>query len=267
MVPVNRRTALTALSASLLRAQPAPHTGHDLHYRSYTISSQHQLYDNSLRIYAPPQHDAKLLFLLPVNPDISYRWGDGFETALRLRLAEKHRMVLIAPSFTHWPWFADHPTNAKIRQETYFLKDVLPFVDRLYPGAKRLLVGFSKSGNGALTLLLRHPQLFHAASAWDAPLMKTAPDQFGMNEIFGDTAGFAPYAVPRLLEQHAAVFRGAPRRIAILGYDAFAEHMKQAHESMQRLDIPHHYNNATWRAHRWDSGWLEEAVRLLSEMS
>jgi hypothetical protein len=31
------------------------------------------------------------------------------------------------------------------------------------------LLGFSKSGNGALTPLLRHPHVFSAAAAWDAP--------------------------------------------------------------------------------------------------
>ncbi|MBI4903395.1 MAG: hypothetical protein HY820_07165 [Acidobacteria bacterium] len=258
-----RRTALMAVAGGLLRGQ----SGQDLRYRTYSIRSEHQLYDNVLRVYAPAQHEKKVLYVLPVNADVSYRWGDGFETALRLRLGERHGMVIVAPSFTHWPWYADHPHNAKIRQERYFLSDVVPVVDRLFPGAKRLLVGFSKSGNGGMTLLLRHPQLFHAAAVWDAPLMKTAPDQFGMNEIFGDKAGFAPYTIPRLLEQKAAGFRGGAKRIALLGYDAFAEHMKQAHEAMQRLEIPHHYDNSTWRAHRWDSGWLEEAVRLLGEMS
>jgi hypothetical protein len=176
-------------------------------------------------------------------------------------------MVLVAPSFTNWPWYADHPVNAKIRQETYFVKDVLPVVDSLFPNATRLLVGFSKSGNGGLSLLLRNPQLFHAAAVWDAPLMKTAPDQFGMNEIFGDAPSFRKYAIPLLLEKRAVMLRNGAKRIALLGYDAFAEHMKQAHDLAARLEIPHHYENSKWRAHRWDSGWLEEAVALLERMS
>ena len=36
----------------------------------------------------------------------------------------------------------------------------------------RLLVGFSKSGWGAYSLLLRHPDRFGKAAAWDAPLME-----------------------------------------------------------------------------------------------
>jgi hypothetical protein len=52
--------------------------------------------------------------------------------------------------------------------------------------------------------------------------------------------------------------------LILLGHDVFAEHMRQAHELMQRLAIPHLYENATRRVHRWDTGWLEEAVSLLS---
>ena len=43
------------------------------------------------------------------------------------------------------PWYADHPTDVGIRQESYFLKVVLPFVERTYPARTerdgRLLLG------------------------------------------------------------------------------------------------------------------------------
>ena len=37
------------------------------------------------------------------------------------------------PTFSDLPWYADHPTNPLIRQETYFLKVVLPFIEKTYP--------------------------------------------------------------------------------------------------------------------------------------
>jgi len=253
---MTRRHLCSMFGAAML---PAP--------RTYTIPTSNQLQDGTLRIIEPSRSTGRVLYILPVNPGLSQQWGDGFETAVKLGLHDRHGFTIAAPTFTNWPWFADHPTNPKIRQETYFVRDVVPMVDRLFPKHTRLLAGFSKSGNGAITLLLRHPQLFHAAAAWDAPLMKTAPDQFGMNEIFGTTEAFQQYCIPRLLELHGAkVAKGKPR-MAILGYDAFQEHTRKAHEALERMNITHHYENDTRRAHRWDTGWLEGACKLLDEMS
>src|SRR5437773_1672793 len=81
----------------------------------------------------------------------------------------------------------------KIRQETYFVKVVVPFVEKQYPAQAepggRLLVGFSKSGWGAYSLLLRHPDVFGKAAAWDAPLTMTRP-QYGMADIVGTPEQF-----------------------------------------------------------------------------
>jgi hypothetical protein len=244
----------------------------ELRYRLHTFRSQNQAYETPLRILEPSNlrslRNPRVLYVLPVNPDIGFRWGDGLVTAARLGLADKHGMIVVAPSFSTWPWYADHPQNPRIRQETYFVREVVPYVDRLYPNAQtRLLAGFSKSGNGAILQLLRHPDLFAAAAAWDAPLMKTSPDQFGMSEVFATQEGFDPYSIPALLERNAELFLSKPARLAHFGYGSFQEHHTQAHEAMRRLGIPHRYDNSVKREHRWDSGWLEGAVAALDEMS
>ncbi|MBI3207288.1 MAG: hypothetical protein HYZ37_00125 [Candidatus Solibacter usitatus] len=257
-----RRLFTATLSAACAAAQQS----FELRYKTHVIKSTHQQYDNPLRILEPSRKTGRVVYLLPVNPDISYRWGDGFDTAARSRLHEKHGVIIAAPAFSNYPWYGDHPQNAKIRQETYFINDVVPYVDKLFPGTKRLLAGFSKSGNGAVLLLLRHPELFHAAAAWDAPLMKLAPDEFGMAEVFGNTRHFARYCIPRLLESRAAEWQDKPARIALTGHGSFEAHMREAHELMVRLRVQHLYENSIKRVHRWDSGWLEEAFAALDKM-
>ena len=62
----------------------------------------------------------------------------------------------------------------------------------------RLLLGFSKSGWGAFSLLLRYPERFGKAAAWDAPLMQERPDRFGMGEILGThLRGIKPTTISR----------------------------------------------------------------------
>ena len=91
-----------------------------------------------------------------------------------------------------------------LHQEKYLLEDVLPLVEGSYPVETgpdgRLLVGFSKSGWGAWSLLLRHPGVFGKAAAWDAPLMQDAPDRFGMSAQCEKFPWRAKENVPHRLE-------------------------------------------------------------------
>ena len=182
-------------------------------------------------------------------------------------LHNKFQAVFVAPSFSHLPWYADHPTRAEIRQETYFLKVVLPFIEKSYPvqadAGGRLLVGFSKSGWGAFSLLLRHPDLFGKAAGWDAPLMMARPNNFGMGDIFGTQENFEKYQITSLLEQRADKLQKG-KRLIVLGYGGFRDHHEKAHALMTRLKIDHDYQDGPARKHEWGSGWLPEAVgRLL----
>jgi hypothetical protein len=182
----------------------------------------------------------------------------------------------VAPSFSDWPWYANHPTDPKIQQESYFLQAVVPLIDRLYPKAskKRLLVGFSKSGNGSYQLLLRHPELFTAAAIWDAPIMYDSPQKFEMPRIYGNQENFDKYCIPQLLRKQANLLSGKPPRLALFGYSLFGgpnprygPHIEEAHALMDTLRIPHIYDDRSTREHRWDSGWLEPAVEALVTMS
>lgn len=266
---------------SVALAQPDISEPVELDYIQYIIASEHQAYPNSIRILEPDNLDEienpRIVYVLPVNPDVRVQWNDGLDTFKQLDLHNQYGMIAVAPSFSNWPWFADHPEDAALQQETYFVEDVVPFIDSLYPEASetRLLLGFSKSGNGAFQLLLRHPDLFWAASVWDTPLMKESPDQFEMPDIYGTQENFDSYYIPTLLEENADLLKESTR-LALFGYGFFGgpnppewtvAHVDQAHELLESLEIPHIYDNSTEREHRWDSGWMEAAVAALDEMS
>lgn len=232
----------------------------------YCVDSPYQKGRNVLRILEPRRpaggRPRFQVWVLPVNPGLAEPWGDGLETLRRSGLHHRHGFVAVAPSFSDWPWYADHPGDPGIRQESYLLNTLLPLVDHRYPGARRLLLGFSKSGLGALTLLLRHPDLFHAAAAWDAPLTQMQPDEFGMGPIYGTPANFEHYCIPRLLAGQIGPFRAA-KRISLSGYGNFREPMRQAHAWLDQRSILHEFVDGPCREHRWDSGWLEPAVDSL----
>ena len=238
----------------------------------HRVRSPLQRGETTLRVLLPdnraPGERFRALYVLPVEALDGRRWGDGFGAIRRQEMHNRYRLICVAPTFSDLPWYADHPTDARLRQEGYFVNEVVPFIDRAYPAAggreARLLLGFSKSGWGAWSLLLRHPDTFGRAAAWDAPLNQDRPDRFGMGPIFGTPENFERYRVSGLLERQATELRGEPR-LVLTGYGNFRAHHEAIHEQLLRLGIPHIYVDGPPRWHHWETGWIEEAIRLLLE--
>jgi len=209
-----------------------------------------------------------VIYVLPVEPGSGTRWGNGLAEIKKLDLHNKLGIIFVMPTFSDWPWYCDHPTDPVLRQETYLREVVIPFIEKNYlvvPGRDgRLLLGFSKSGWGAFSLLLRHPDLFGRAAAWDAPLNMAAPSSFGMGPIFGTQENFNKYQISSLLKQQAEKLKGVSR-LAMIGYSNFRPHHQAIHEQMKTLGIPHEYRDVRQGVHDWRSGWLEDAVRFLVE--
>ncbi len=171
--------ALAAEPAENVAEGPAVRAeGYDANVLVHTAASEYQQGKTQIKVLLPDAFSArgryKTLYLLPVESGDGKRWGDPMAEAVRCDLHNKHKLICVFPTFSDLPWYADHPTNGEIRQESQLLRVVLPLVERNYPVLAerdgRLLVGFSKSGWGAWSLLLRHPDVFGKAAAWDAPL-------------------------------------------------------------------------------------------------
>jgi hypothetical protein len=233
----------------------------------YNVQSEYQAGTTQIFVRAP----AKLkggpllaLYVLPVEPHDEKRWGDARAEIARLNIADRYGngfgVVCIFPTFSHLPWFADHPSDPLIRQETYLLKVVLPFIERTYPVGtdrfSRALIGFSKSGWGAWTLLLRHPDMFLRAAAWDAPMTMDVP-RYGMAPIVGTLENFERYRVNTLLRERGAQLGNEPR-LMLAGWDFYRGETQRARKLMQELKIPHVYRNGPQRKHHWNSGWMAD---------
>lgn len=244
----------------------------------HTAVSEYQAGKTLLKVLLPDRLEAgkryRVLYVLPVEAGDTSVWGHALEEVKRLDLHNKHQLICVYPTFFHLPWYADHPSDPKIRQESYFLRVVVPAIERSYPVRAeregRLLLGFSKSGWGAFSILLRNPELFDRALAWDAPLTVDRPVPFGMGGIFGDQENFEKYQITRLLAQRADLLiatseSGNRPRLCVLGYDNFRQHHVTTHQQMLNLRIPHVYGDGPKRKHHWQSGWLAEAVETIAE--
>lgn len=258
---------LSHVAALLLAATVALSAAEEVH----RLRSPRQAGETTVRVFLPDNSDApvppRLLLVLPVEAGTEDRWGDPAAEVRRTDLANRYHLVVAIPTFSALPWYADHPTDKRLRQESYLLGDVLPLMDRHHgtdsSAGETMVVGFSKSGWGAWSLLLRHPNIFARAAAWDAPLMQRKPDKYGMGPIFGNQANFNRYLVSDLVKRRVNLLRDH-KRLVLTGYfQSFRAHHVAMHRLLTELEVPHTYRDGPKRDHHWESGWLKEAVGLL----
>ncbi|QDU97916.1 alpha/beta hydrolase-fold protein [Lignipirellula cremea] len=265
--------AISLLLAATGRADEAPVRADAARaggLRSHTLTSPFQAEPVTVRVMLPEPYDPDVrlpvIYLLPVEPGEESRYGDPLQAIRSANLQQRYQAIFAAPSFSTWPWYADHPTDKTLQQESYFLQAVLPLIEQEYKvqanPAGRLLLGFSKSGWGAWSLLLRHPDMFHKAVAWDAPLMMKEVGSFGNRPVFGTQENFDKYRMDRLLPV-AADKLGDEERLLLIGYGNFRTHHQQAHALLQELGVPHAYRDGPALKHHWESGWVAPAVGLL----
>jgi predicted esterase len=258
--------AIAAPVRAHVESKPTMENGVYIH----RVRSDYQAGATVIRVLLPDKLDKDkrypVIYVLPVEAGDGRQYGNGLAEIKKLDLHNKLGVICVEATFSQLPWYADHSTDEKIRQETYFLKVVLPFVEAHYPALKqragRLLLGFSKSGWGAFSLLLRHPNVFGKAAAWDAPVMMAMPNKYGMADIFGSQQNFEKYQLSKLFAAHGKDL-GKASRLALLGYSNFQAHHQQAHDLMTKLGIPHEYRDEKKSPHTWHSGWVEAGATWL----
>ena len=172
------------------------------------------------------------------------------------------------------PWYGNHVTDPKIRQEDHLVKTVVPFVDSIYPtqadAEGRWLVGFSKSGWGAFTLLVRNPKLFGYAAAWDVPFMidGRAKDwgPMGLSRVMGTPEQMQEFLPTKLATDRAAELK--PRSRLVIGVGAHWKPQCIAfHDHLAKLEIPHACRDDLVFKHRWDTGWFVPMVEDLAKLA
>ena len=243
--------------------------------KTYEVTSVYQgTQPTFIRVLEPTNPVAgkprRFLYVLPVGTgisDTSPPWSDGLEELRLLDAPNRFNMTLIAPSFNYEPWYGDNVTDPNLRMESFILNDVVPFGDTFAQGTdvpQRFLIGFSKSGNGALCLILRHPNVFSAVAAWDSPAQLSDLSAFsGLPINFGTQANYDLYNIPSLIVRNSQAFQ-TQNRLWISGDQAaWTADMIQLHQQLTAAGIPHTWVSGGVRVHSWSSGWLDGAVTAL----
>ena len=134
------------------------------------------------------------LFVLPVHSGTEDRtWGNGLDLLQGLNAQNQYNLTIVEPSFAVTPWYADRADDPAIAYETFMNSQLVPWVRSTFASTsheQNWLIGFSKSGYGAIDLVLKHPTTFTLAAAWDFPADMSRYDQYGDSANYGTDANF-----------------------------------------------------------------------------
>ena len=196
--------------------------------RSYTVTCGYQKGPNKLEVLLPDDYTTgkkyPVVYMLPVNMGTDGQWGSSIVEAKKANLQNAYHLIFVAPAYDTQPWFGDNPARPEIRQNSYMMEVVLPFVDRefstLAEARGRMLIGFSKSGLGAWQLFLMHLDVFDQVAIFDSYQGQPTQEQWntwGFADTYGTRENFDKYDPPKLLDQQKQVLQSCPRRITLVG--------------------------------------------------
>ena len=211
------------------------------------------------------------LYLLPVVKENPPPEEDVIAILRSLNAQNKYNLTLILPSFSLDPWYADHPTDPDLRYESFMVKELQPWVkDNLATtgSEQHWLLGLSKSGLGAIDLLLRHPDTFTLAAAWDFPADMPTFDQYNATLIYGSADNYQSnyQLTPNFLEKYKNPFL-SQNRIWISGFSGYASDISDFDKLLTQHSLLHTAGTPTSRTHIWGSGWIPEALSALNQLS
>lgn len=245
-------------------------------------SSYYNIYDSQvLRILRPNEPALKMehnfLFILPVEKKgvvikENMYLGNAIEIMQKLNIHNKYNLTIIEPSFEITPWYANHPTNKKYQYESFMVSELAPWVRNNLATSgheQNWLIGYSKSGYGAMQLIFKHPDVFDLVAAWDFPATNMSSfDQFANGENFGTDKNFQKNyrLTDGFIEVNKAPFL-KENRIWISGFCNFSEDVKNFDKVLSQKDIKHTLFPQEENVHSWDSAWLSQALEGLHKNS
>jgi len=147
--------------------------------------------NKTFRIILPESYDENICYpVLYLLHGASGNYTDWHKNGILEEAAKNYELIIVTPDGEN-SWYVDSPIKENSKYASYFLNDLIPYIDSNYntiPTFRgRGLAGLSMGGHGAITLAIKNPEVFGAASATSGVLdLRPLPDVTGLKEIFGD---------------------------------------------------------------------------------
>ena len=145
-------------------------------------------------------------------------------------------------------WYWDSPVDPAFQMESFFIKDLVPYIDANYPTVKnrdkRAISGLSMGGHGALWLALNHPDVFGSAASMSGGVdIRPFPKNWDMAKRIGskdkNPARWDEYTVATKIDK----LKNANLNLLIdCGSDDFFYEVNlKLHNDLLEAGVPHDY--------------------------
>lgn len=162
-------------------------------------------------------------------------------------LSREYELIIVTPDLDT-SWLVDSPVKPESQYESYFIKELVPFIDTNYSTINsyrgRGLAGMSMGGHGAIVLASKYPELFGVASSMSGVLdLRLLPNTAGKKDVLGEV-----YQNPEAWNNNSAVFladkiktaRRRPRIMFDVGLSDYVYDTNLAyHTTLKKLSIDH----------------------------
>lgn len=126
-----------------------------------------------------------------------------------------------------------------------------------------VLVGFSKSGLGAWNIARTVPDLVSATIIFDAPVARQTLPTWGTGPFYADDTAWQRDLPLNTAEEFRAAMPQTHHLVLISG-PGFHDEMRELSEDLSKAGLKHSFLACQHLKHHWNSGWIEQGVRLAS---
>lgn len=183
--------------------------------------------------------------------------------------ATLYNFIIVCPDGGKSSWYVDSPIDSTMNYETYIAKEVVEFIDNNYNTLKtnkaRAITGLSMGGHGALSLAIKHPQIFGACGSMSGALnLRESKAKYDIAKRIGDTIAYAKnwidYSVVNLVEKLKPT--DSLGMIIDCGIeDYFYASNQLVHKKLMNLKILHNYSENPGN-HNW-AYWINAVKHQL----
>lgn len=172
-------------------------------------------------------------------------------------LASEYGIIIVCPDGQD-SWYLDSPIDNKMQFETYITKELVSYIDnnyRTFDDPKfRAITGLSMGGHGAMSLGLKHPEIYWQCGSMSGGLdIVPFPERWKIKERLGNYEENAD-----LWSQHSVLtiaknLESTDQRITFdcgVG-DFFYEVNENLHKALLEKKIDHDYSSRPGK-HTWD---------------
>ena len=174
--------------------------------------------------------------------------------------ADKYNFLIVMPDGGEFSWYIDSPIQKNWNYESYFIKELIPFIDSNFATVKnkngRAICGLSMGGFGAMHFGLKYSDSFISVSSLSGVLniLKYAGTKPNLDTAFGSITNsvWKENDLFQLLEKNKSELN---LKFDIGLLDKYLTDNREFEEKLKSLNIPFSYSEKKGK-HDWDY-WKE----------